>query len=153
MCVYLLLILETSWNSRKSWHSKKIFCIVWSYEQQQHLYKRAVAFAGFGWTHWTDYPIPKMIFLLKGRVICGHINNQEHPGRRIFQFLKRTEEFNTMMYFIKHFGLSMDSISKTKAQLAAEILGGNNSKGESSWKGCWISSRDFPSQWYNHSPF
>ena len=40
-------------------------------------------------------------------------------------FLKRTEEFNTMMYFIKHFGLSMDSISKTKAQLAAEILGGN----------------------------
>lgn len=40
-------------------------------------------------------------------------------------FLKRTEEFNTMMYFIKHFGLSMDYISKTKAQLAAEILGGN----------------------------
>ena len=40
-------------------------------------------------------------------------------------FLKRTEEFNTMMHFIKHFGLSMDYISKTKAQLAAEILGGN----------------------------
>lgn len=40
-------------------------------------------------------------------------------------FLKRTEEFNTMIYFIKHFGLSMDYISKTKAQLAAEILGGN----------------------------
>lgn len=40
-------------------------------------------------------------------------------------FLKRAEEFNTMMYFIKHFGLSMDYISKTKAQLAAEILGGN----------------------------
>ncbi len=40
-------------------------------------------------------------------------------------FLKRTEEFNTMMYFIKHFGLSMDFISKTKPQLAAEILGGN----------------------------
>lgn len=40
-------------------------------------------------------------------------------------FLKRTEEFNTMMYFIKHFGFSMDYISKTKAQLAAEILGGN----------------------------
>lgn len=40
-------------------------------------------------------------------------------------FLKRTEEFNIMMYFIKHFGLSMDYISKTKAQLAAEILGGN----------------------------
>lgn len=45
-------------------------------------------------------------------------------------FLKRTEEFNTMMYFIKHFELPIDFISKTKAQLAAEILGGNR-KGES----------------------
>lgn len=45
-------------------------------------------------------------------------------------FLKRTEEFNTMMYFIKHFQLPIDFISKTKAQLAAEILGGNR-KGES----------------------
>lgn len=45
-------------------------------------------------------------------------------------FLKRTEEFNTMMYFIKHFKLPIDFISKTKAQLAAEILGGNR-KGES----------------------
>lgn len=40
-------------------------------------------------------------------------------------FLRRVEEFNTMMFFIKHFKLSMNSISKTKAQLAAEILGGN----------------------------
>lgn len=45
-------------------------------------------------------------------------------------FLKRTEEFNTMMYFIKHFNLSMDSISKTKSQLAAEILGGNRKGAE-----------------------
>ncbi len=45
-------------------------------------------------------------------------------------FLKRTEEFNTMMYFIKHFKLPIDFISKTKAQLEAEILGGNR-KGES----------------------
>lgn len=45
-------------------------------------------------------------------------------------FLKRTEEFNTMMYFIKHFKLPIDFMSKTKAQLAAEILGGNR-KGES----------------------
>ena len=44
-------------------------------------------------------------------------------------FLKRTEEFNTIMYFIKHFELPIDFISKTKAQLAAEILGGNR-KGE-----------------------
>lgn len=40
-------------------------------------------------------------------------------------FLRRREEFDTMMYFIKHFKLSMDYISKTKAQLAAAILGGN----------------------------
>ena len=44
-------------------------------------------------------------------------------------FLRRTEEFNTMMYFIKHFKLPIEFISKTKAQLAAEILGGNR-KGE-----------------------
>ena len=40
-------------------------------------------------------------------------------------FIRRTDEFNTMMYFIKHFHLSIDSLNKTKAQLAAEILGGN----------------------------
>lgn len=41
-------------------------------------------------------------------------------------FLERIDEFNTMMYFIKHFKLPISSISKTKPQLAAEILGGNN---------------------------
>lgn len=41
-------------------------------------------------------------------------------------FLRRVEEFNTMLYFIKHFELPFDFISKTKAQLAAEILGGNH---------------------------
>ena len=40
-------------------------------------------------------------------------------------FLKRIDEFNTMMYFIKHFKLPITALSKTKAQLAAEILGGN----------------------------
>ena len=40
-------------------------------------------------------------------------------------FMKRIDEFNTMMYFVKHFKLPMSSLSKTKAQLAAEILGGN----------------------------
>lgn len=40
-------------------------------------------------------------------------------------FLKRIDEFNTMMFFIKHFKLSLDFLSKTKAQLAAKILGGN----------------------------
>lgn len=41
-------------------------------------------------------------------------------------FLKRIDEFNTMMFFIKHFKLSLDFLGKTKAQLAAKILGGNH---------------------------
>ena len=45
-------------------------------------------------------------------------------------FLKRIDEFNTMMYFIKHFNLPLSDISKTKAQLAAKLLGGNG-KGDS----------------------
>ena len=45
-------------------------------------------------------------------------------------FIKRIDEFNTMMYFIKHFKLPLAALSKTKAQLAAEILGGNR-KGQS----------------------
>lgn len=45
-------------------------------------------------------------------------------------FMKRIDEFNTMMYFVKHFKLPMNALSKTKAQLAAEILGGNR-KGQS----------------------
>jgi len=45
-------------------------------------------------------------------------------------FMKRKEEFDTMIYFILHFNLPMDDINKTKAQLAAKILGGNR-KGQS----------------------
>lgn len=41
-------------------------------------------------------------------------------------FLERREEFDTMLYFIKHFGYPLSYISKTKSQLAATILGGNN---------------------------
>ena len=40
-------------------------------------------------------------------------------------FMKRIDEFNTMMFFIKHFKLPIDFLGKTKAQLAAHILGGN----------------------------
>lgn len=40
-------------------------------------------------------------------------------------FLRRKEEFDTMMYFINHFNLPLSCISKTKSQLAAIILGGN----------------------------
>jgi DNA polymerase len=45
-------------------------------------------------------------------------------------FLRRKEEFDTMMYFIRHFNLPLSYISKTKSQLAAAILGGNG-KGKS----------------------
>ena len=41
-------------------------------------------------------------------------------------FLRRIDEFNTMMFFIKHFKLPIHDLSKTKAQLAAKILGGNH---------------------------
>jgi DNA polymerase len=41
-------------------------------------------------------------------------------------FLRRKDEFNTMMFFIKHFKLPIHDLSKTKAQLAAKILGGNH---------------------------
>lgn len=40
-------------------------------------------------------------------------------------FLRRKDEFDTMMYFINHFNYPLSYISKTKAQLAAIILGGN----------------------------
>ena len=40
-------------------------------------------------------------------------------------WLRRKEEFDTTMYFVKHFNLGSDCIGKTKAQLAAKILGGN----------------------------
>lgn len=41
-------------------------------------------------------------------------------------FMRRIVEFNTMMYFIKHFGYPLSYLSKTKPQLACEILGGND---------------------------
>lgn len=40
-------------------------------------------------------------------------------------FIRRYDEFSAMMYFIKHFNYPLDYLSKTKAQLTAEILGGN----------------------------
>ena len=40
-------------------------------------------------------------------------------------FLRRIDEFTTKMFFIKHFKFPLTDLSKTKAQLAAKILGGN----------------------------
>lgn len=40
-------------------------------------------------------------------------------------FLRRKSEFDTMLYFIRHFKLPLSDISKTKPQLAAKILGAN----------------------------
>ena len=40
-------------------------------------------------------------------------------------FLRRTDEFSTKMFFIKHFQFPLSDLSKTKAQLAAKIIGAN----------------------------
>lgn len=40
-------------------------------------------------------------------------------------WVRNIAEFNTTMFFVNHFHLGSNSIGKTKAQLAAEILGGN----------------------------
>lgn len=40
-------------------------------------------------------------------------------------FMATKEEFDTSLYFIKHFKFPLSYLSKTKAQLAATILGGN----------------------------
>lgn len=40
-------------------------------------------------------------------------------------FMRTKEEFDTALYFIRHFKLPLSYLSKTKAQLAAHILGGN----------------------------
>lgn len=40
-------------------------------------------------------------------------------------FMRTKEEFDTALYFIKHYKLPLSYLGKTKAQLAAAILGGN----------------------------
>ena len=40
-------------------------------------------------------------------------------------FMRMSDEFNTMMFFIKRFELPLSDLALTKAQLAAKILGGN----------------------------
>jgi DNA polymerase len=40
-------------------------------------------------------------------------------------FMKRIVEFETKMFFIKHFKYPLSDLSKTKAQLAAKIIGAN----------------------------
>jgi DNA polymerase len=41
-------------------------------------------------------------------------------------FLQKIDDFNTIMYFIKHFNLPLSDVSLTKAQLAAKLLGAND---------------------------
>lgn len=49
-----------------------------------------------------------------------------HDVDQLMEVFARTkEEFDTALYFIKHFKLPLSYLSKTKAQLAAHILGGN----------------------------
>lgn len=41
-------------------------------------------------------------------------------------FFELIDDFNTMLYFVKHFGYPLSYIGKTKAQLSAVMLGGNS---------------------------
>ena len=41
-------------------------------------------------------------------------------------FIRRIDEFQTKMFFIKHFKYPLSDLSKTKAQLAAKIIGANH---------------------------
>lgn len=51
--------------------------------------------------------------------------NRHDVEQTIEVFMKKIDEFNTMMYFIKHFKYPPHYLSKTKAQLASQMLGGN----------------------------
>ena len=100
---------------------------LWNYDVMLNTDVGLKSFEGFMGNNIKETSVPFNIDRkLTEEEIAETVKYCKHDVEQTIQvFLKRTEEFNTMMYFIKHFGLSMDSISKTKAQLTAEILGGN----------------------------
>lgn len=100
---------------------------LWNYDVMLNTDAGLKSFEGFMGNDIKETSVPFNIDRkLTPEEIAETVKYCKHDVEQTVQvFLKRTEEFNTMMYFIKHFGLSMDYISKTKAQLAAEILGGN----------------------------
>ena len=100
---------------------------LWNYDVMLNTDVGLKSFEGFMGNDIKETSVPFNIDRkLTPEEIAETVKYCKHDVEQTIQvFLKRTEEFNTMMYFIKHFGLSMDYISKTKAQLAAEILGGN----------------------------
>lgn len=100
---------------------------LWNYDVMLNTDVGLKSFEGFMGSDIKETSVPFNIDRkLTPEEIAETVKYCKHDVEQTVQvFLKRTEEFNTMMYFIKHFGLSMDYISKTKAQLAAEILGGN----------------------------
>lgn len=100
---------------------------LWNYDVMLNTDVGLKSFEGFMGNNIKETSVPFDIDRkLTEEEIAETVKYCKHDVEQTIQvFLKRTEEFNTMMYFIKHFNLSMDSISKTKAQLAAEILGGN----------------------------
>lgn len=100
---------------------------LWNYDVMLNTDMGLKSFEGFMGNDIKETSVPFNIDRkLTPEEIAETVKYCKHDVEQTVQvFLKRTEEFNTMMYFIKHFGLSMDYISKTKAQLAAEILGGN----------------------------
>lgn len=100
---------------------------LWNYDVMLNTDVGLKSFEGFMGNNIKETSVPFDIDRpLTPEEIAETIKYCKHDVEQTMQvFMKRTEEFHTMMYFIKHFNLSMDSISKTKPQLAAEILGGN----------------------------
>lgn len=100
---------------------------LWNYDVMLNTDVGLKSFEGFMGSDIKETSVPFNIDRkLTDEEIAETVKYCKHDVEQTIQvFLRRTEEFNTMMYFIKHFNLSMDSISKTKPQLAAEILGGN----------------------------
>lgn len=100
---------------------------LWNYDVMLNTDVGLKSFEGFMGNNIKETSVPFDIDRpLTPEEIAETIKYCKHDVEQTIQiFMKRTEEFHTMMYFIKHFHLSMDSISKTKPQLAAEILGGN----------------------------
>lgn len=116
-------------NGNPGWKFSSLFrqFPLWNYDVMLNTDVGLKSFEGFMGNDIKETSVPFNIDRkLTPEEIAETVKYCKHDVEQTVQvFLKRTEEFNTMMYFIKHFGLSMDYISKTKAQLAAEILGGN----------------------------
>ena len=103
-----------------------------NYDVMQHVDRGLKTFEGFLGNNIKESSIP---FNISRKLTSAELEEtikycRHDVEQTVEVFLRRKEEFDTMMYFINHFNLPLSCISKTKSQLAAIILGGN-SKGKS----------------------